>query len=183
MTASQLPPLSALPTRNPSSCASLSVELLDLLDANLPAPPGVTLSVGSGPGLLEALFLERHPYRASGGSFFGVEVASNPPVNRFLPQGHTLVVPGTWAIADKAPTAKALIFVYPRETKLLAEYLSQGTQVETVVLIGPRCDLPEYVGILKVWGDLLQDFETVQIFQRKGLESLDLVEELDISTI
>ncbi|KAJ7107844.1 hypothetical protein C8R44DRAFT_885241 [Mycena epipterygia] len=76
-----LPMLTASASRHPSSYASLSLPLLDLLDAVLPPPSELTLSVGSGTGLLKALskrfesFLQHQPHRSSPDSFLGVEVA------------------------------------------------------------------------------------------------------------
>jgi len=156
----------ASPLRHQSSCASLSLHLLNLLNAVLPHPPSLTLSVGSGPGLLEALLLHQFPSRAAlipieapddhdddddvqpKASFYGVEVKG---VNRFLPNDNVITVPGTWAIAELSKTAEGLLFVYPRQPGLLRSYLGREG-VRVVVWIGPRCDLEEFVRPLEDWG-------------------------------
>ncbi|KAK0620140.1 hypothetical protein B0T14DRAFT_224628 [Immersiella caudata] len=139
-----LPALTSLPTRHPQSCASLSLPLLTLLNSILPRPPALTLSIGSGPGLLEAAFLQQYPERgAAPTSFYGVEVVTapaSPPVNRFLPEQNSLVVSGTWAVAGEAEEAEGLVFVYPRQSGLVARYLGVGKMVTVVVWIGPRCE-------------------------------------------
>ncbi|KAK4188263.1 hypothetical protein QBC35DRAFT_473718 [Podospora australis] len=185
-----LPELSNQPTRYPPSCASLSIPLLHFLHKTLPAPPSLILSIGSGPGLLEALFLQHFPSRSS--SFFGVEVSvpeGKPPVNRFLPEQNALTVNGTWAVLSEEDTeelndaepAKGLLFVYPRQPGLIKEYLHKAaTEVEVVVWIGPRCDEGVFKGVLEAWGDrdhegggqggqmAVEEGEMVAVYRRKG---------------
>ncbi|KAJ7204304.1 hypothetical protein B0H12DRAFT_1035330 [Mycena haematopus] len=178
-----LPRLTASASRHSSSCASLSLPLLDLLDAVLPPPPALTLSVGSGPGLLEALLLQRHPHRSSPLSFLGVDVAqprARPTVNRFLRTVNTALVPGTWAVALEATRAEGLLFVYPRQPALVWAYLARGRseRVRTVVWIGPRCDVAEFGGVMAEWGEEdrgatrgaagVEDGEKVLVFRRRG---------------
>ncbi|KAK0743451.1 hypothetical protein B0T18DRAFT_328817 [Schizothecium vesticola] len=173
-----LPHLTPLPARHPASCASLSLSLLSLLDRVLPAPPSLTLSIGSGPGLLEALFLNAYPARAAIGpiiSLYGVEVASSTTVNRFLPERNALEVAGTWAVAREAEEARGLMFVYPRQKGLIQTYLHKGTGVSVVVWIGPRCDVEEMTEPLRNWGvedgdicgeGLVEDGEAVLVFRK-----------------
>ncbi|KAF8192774.1 hypothetical protein K438DRAFT_1969900 [Mycena galopus ATCC 62051] len=174
-----LPTLTASASRHPSSCASLSLPLLDLLDPVLPPPSGLTLSVGSGTGLLEALFLQRHPHRSSPDSFLGVEVAQDRPINRFLPETNTAVVLGTWAVAsDKVEHAEGLMFIYPRQPALVRAYLARGTRVRTVVWIGPRCDVRDFEDVMGEWGEedqeataggaVVEDGEVVSVFRRRA---------------
>ncbi|KAK3352574.1 hypothetical protein B0T25DRAFT_517819 [Lasiosphaeria hispida] len=175
-----LPTLTPHPTRHPQSCASLSLPLLALLNTTLPPPPALTLSIGSGPGLLEALLLHHHPARAGTdpATFYGVEVAAaeSPPVNRFLPEPNALVVPGTWAVAGEEVLGEAegLVFVYPRQAGLVGRYL-RGGRVRVVVWIGPRCDLEEMTGPLRAWGGVeeevrgfVEEGEAVLVFRRRG---------------
>ncbi|KAF7364311.1 hypothetical protein MSAN_01091100 [Mycena sanguinolenta] len=172
-----LPSLTNSPSRHPSSCASLSLPLLDLLDAALPSPSELTLSVGAGAGLLEALLLQRYPHRASPTSFLGVEITQSRPVNRFLPPENTAVVLGTWAIAPDAERAEGLMFVYPRQPGLVRAYLERGMGVRTVVWIGPRCDVDDFATVLREWGDedqgamaggaVVEDGEMVLVFRRR----------------
>ncbi len=185
----KLPFLANHPTRQPQSCASLSLPLLTLLDAVLPLPPHITLSVGSGPGLLEALLLSHYPSRAAISptiSFYGIEVEVNPgdsnsnpaPVNRFLPEQNALVVHGTWTVADEADEVEGLLFVYPRQRRLIEAYLRRGKHVRVVVWIGPRCDEEEMTGPLREWGEevevtgagLVEEGEVVAVFRRNERE-------------
>jgi hypothetical protein len=152
-----LPELTTTPTRHPHCCASLSLTLLSHLDAILPAPPRLTLSIGSGSGLLEALLLHHHPTRAGiiPISLFGIEVSSSDnaaAVNRFLPEQNATEVPGTWAVSNHVMDATALLFVYPRQTALVKGYLEKATGAEVVVWIGPVADKEEFVGVLEGWG-------------------------------
>jgi len=175
-----LPLITPLPTRHPQSCASLSLPLFALLNEILPPPPSLTLSIGSGPGLLEATFLSVYPHRATTNptSFFGVEVTSpdSRPVNRYLPEQNSLVVSGTWAVAREIKEAEGLVFVYPRQKGLIGTYLERGARVGVVVWIGPRCDEEEMLGPLKEWGaeervegrgELVEAGERVVVFWRR----------------
>lgn len=149
MRPSSLPQPTPFPTRHPSCCASLSLPLLSHLHAVLPPPPAPTLSIGSGTGLLEALLLQQHPCRAA--SLRGVEVAADPPVNRFLPDANADVVPGTWAVAAGVRDAVGLLFVYPRAVRLVRAYVARAAALRVVVWIGPRCDFEEFKGPLEEW--------------------------------
>lgn len=140
MSNTQLPDLQSAapqPIRHQASCASLSFALLQLLNDVLPSPPSLTLSVGSGTGLIEALLLHHFPSRAPHislpqspvdnhsedndgndnkkekvhnhiqGSFYGVEVRNAKSVNRFLPQENMITVPGTWALPGEHILSRA----------------------------------------------------------------------------
>ena len=177
-----VPQLTDRPTRHPQCCASLSLPLLALLDAALPRPPSVTLSVGSGPGLLEALLLACYPSRAGVDpvvSFYGVEVVTPAePVNRFLPSPNAVVVLGTWAVAREADAAEGLLFVYPRQETLIAAYLTRATSARVAVWVGPRCDVGEMTVSLRQWGEededktlqagsAVEEGEAVMVFRRR----------------
>lgn len=176
-----LPPIEIEPTRYPQSCASISLYLFLLLDRFLPLPPKITLSIGSGPGLLEAMFLVASPRRVTDPvSFYGVEVATpegQQPVNRYLPEQNTLVVPGTWAVVagDVLDETEGLLFVYPRSPVLIKEYLDKGKGVKVAIWIGPKCDVDEMTAPLRGWGvdqkvwqseEILEDGEAVMVFKR-----------------
>ncbi|KAK1752216.1 hypothetical protein QBC47DRAFT_390017 [Echria macrotheca] len=179
----QLPELTSRPTRHPQSCASISRPLLSFLNSVLPNPPHLTLSIGSGPGLLEALLLHHHPSRAGTEpvSFLGVEVSttapgSTRPVNRFLPEQNAATVGGTWALAatQAVEEAAGLVFVYPRDGELIRRYLDAGRRVEVVVWVGPRCDLDSMTGPLRDWGvevpvpeGMVEEGEGVVVFRRR----------------
>ncbi len=188
----QLPRLGNSPTRYPASCVSLSANLIDFLNLVLPSPPSVTLSVGSGPGLLEALLLREYRHRADTKSFFGVEVLAQTPVNRYLPEDNLIVVPGTWAVASEAQAAAACIFVYPRQPSLVAEYLNRGTRLRIVIWIGPKGDKNEYYERLSEWGTedhravediALGESEEMVLFRRELSTDASSISPLDISLI
>jgi hypothetical protein len=172
-----LPELIIVPERHAASCASLSLFLLDFLHDALPLPPAATFSVGSGPGLLEALFLQRFPQRAVPGCFYGVEVSTSVggrAVNRFLSEEYTAHVPGTWAVASGTDSVEGLLFVYPRQSQLVRRYIEEGAHVRTVVWIGPKCDVEDFATPLRQWGHevditargLVEDGEAVMLFTR-----------------
>ena len=148
--------------------------------------------MGSGPGLLEALLLHQYPHRADAKSFFGVEVLSQTPVNRYLPEDNLIVVPGTWAVANQAQAAAACIFVYPRQPSLVAEYLSRGARIQTVIWIGPKGDKDEYYERLAEWGTedamavegiALGESEAMVLFRRELSPDASSISPLDISLI
>src|SRR5690348_16040250 len=101
-----LPVLSTKPTMHPGSCLALSAPLLAHLDSVLPASPSLTLSIGRGAGLLEALLLAR------GLRVLGVEVVPSP--NVFLPPSHHEIVHVSRVLHSLADEAVAWMFVYPR---------------------------------------------------------------------
>ncbi|KAK3311815.1 hypothetical protein B0H66DRAFT_251309 [Apodospora peruviana] len=174
------------PVRHQASCVSLSARLLSLLDNVLPEPPALTLSVGSGPGLLEAYLLKHYLLRRS--SLYGVEVAEG--VSRFLAEENMILVPGTWAVAGQAEEAAGLMFVYPRQAELVSSYLEKGgAKLEVVVWIGPRCDEDDFTSVLREWGveheimpslrervngeeedKLVENGEVVVVYRRRELE-------------
>ncbi|KAK3985187.1 hypothetical protein QBC44DRAFT_335603 [Cladorrhinum sp. PSN332] len=188
-----LPPLPpSAPIRLPQSCASISLPLLAFLDETLPQPPFLTLSIGSGPGLLEALFLHHFPKRSN--SFLGVEVATpegKANVNRFLKEENVVVVGGTWAVVDedelleekvhvggKEAEVGGLVFCYPRQTGLVKRYLDgskMGVKLDVVVWIGPRCDEESFGEVFEDWGEreevqedgLVEEGEVVGVYRRR----------------
>jgi hypothetical protein len=102
----------------------------------------LTLSIGSGFGLLEALLLAE-PYHSH---VVGVEV--EPSSNMYLPATHHRVVYGTRFLEPLAAEASAWLFVYPRRVGLIDEYISQfGTgRVKQIVWVGPQADWNDYMG-------------------------------------
>jgi hypothetical protein len=137
-----LPFLSPEPSVHPGCCLALSAPLLVHLSTILPRSPGLTLSIGSGYGLLEALLLGE-PYRCN---IVGVEV--QPSSNRYLPASHHRTVPGTRFLAQVAVESTVWLFVYPRRVALVDEYLATHGEgdVNKVVWIGPTVDWEDYKG-------------------------------------
>lgn len=132
--------LSSSPTRFPDCCLSISTTLLTTLITLLPKKPAFTLSIGSGSGLLEGLLSNFN----AAISVEGVEVASS--VNRYIAEENMHVTGGAWDLYSRARQAKAWMFVYPREPKLVSRYIEiygEG-DVEVIVWLGPKVDWVDY---------------------------------------
>ena len=67
-------------------------------------------------------------------------------INRYIAEEDMNVVGGGWGLYPSAQQAKAWMFVYPRDPKLITKYIdSYGDQaVEMIVWLGPRVDWPDY---------------------------------------
>ncbi|KAF6835273.1 hypothetical protein CPLU01_04353 [Colletotrichum plurivorum] len=175
-----LPQLTDQPQLLPDSCLSLSLPLLAAIHACLPPSPALTLSIGSGTGLVEAL-LESLPNRAYELDLVSVEVAPSP--NRYHAKHRT--VPGTWALEGMARRARAWVFVYPKRVELVGGYMREmfaGEEgPETVVYVGPRRDWEDFrccfegeeVAGIEVWGEERMEgvggrgWECVAVVKRK----------------
>ncbi|GJD04528.1 hypothetical protein CH63R_10770 [Colletotrichum higginsianum IMI 349063] len=146
-----LPQLTNEPQTLPDSCVSLSRPFLRALHALLPPSPHLTLSIGSGTGLVEALLHGLAPPP----NLVSVEVAPSP--NRYHAAHRT--VPGTWALEPLAARARAWVFVYPKQVALVRAYVEAflgrrdaGAEVEVVVYVGPRMDWDDFRGALEEAG-------------------------------
>ncbi|KAI0164560.1 hypothetical protein GGR57DRAFT_203866 [Xylariaceae sp. FL1272] len=145
-----LPILTSEPRRYPGCCLSLSTSLLDTIATQLAATTSthidetspLILSIGSGTGLVEELLqahltqtqitdAESRPWRCE-----GVELSS---VNTHLPEDRINTVRGTWALHPRADDATVLLFVYPREIDLVAQYLEKYMKNSVPVENGDRC--------------------------------------------
>jgi len=135
------------PSHHPDCCVAISRHFLTSLLNLLPSYPALVLSVGSGSGYLEACLL----YLAGSESLnlLGLEVS--PLVNKFLPEEYTVYVHGTYSLYEGAAAAEVLLFVYPREPRLMARYLQQLGQssCQKIIWIGPVQDWPDYEDVLK----------------------------------
>ena len=141
MEMSQLPALADQPLHHPGCCATLSKTLIETLCRLLPAAPHLTLSIGCGTGLLEALLLSCYCTRLS---IQAVEVRHE--LIRYLPKENIQIVKGTWELCALAKEAIAWLWVYPREAALVQMYMDRfgWDTVTLVVWLGPRVDLAEY---------------------------------------
>ncbi|KAK1976649.1 hypothetical protein LZ30DRAFT_785448 [Colletotrichum cereale] len=156
-----LPQLTNEPQTFPDCCLSLSIPLLRALHARLPPAPHLTLSIGSGTGLVEGLLqqtLAPSPQQHAALNLVSVEVAPSP--NRYHAAHRT--VPGTWALDPLAGEARAWVFVYPKQVALVRGYAAafEGGAVETVVYVGPRRDWDDFwaafegfAGDVEVWDE------------------------------
>ncbi|KAJ0164219.1 hypothetical protein CTA2_1509, partial [Colletotrichum tanaceti] len=140
-----LPQLTNEPQTLPDSCVSVSRPFLRALHALLPHSPHLTLSIGSGTGLVEALLHDLAPPPKP--NLVSVEVAPSP--NRFHAAHRT--VPGTWALDPLAARARAWLFVYPKQVALVRAYVEAflgrrdaEAEVDVVVYVGPRMDWDDF---------------------------------------
>ncbi|KAF9701662.1 hypothetical protein EKO04_000339 [Ascochyta lentis] len=137
-----LPPLTDRPTLYSGCCLALSRPLVAHVHSLLPPASALTLSIGSGFGLLEA-YLAAAPYNAN---VVGVEVEPSP--NTHLPATRHCVVHGTRFLEPLAAEASAWLFVYPRRVGLVDEYLAahgrESESVHVIVWIGPQADWHDY---------------------------------------
>ena len=89
-------------------CAGVSRPLIDALIDHLPRCPALTLSIGSGSGLLEALILEASEQNNGQAlNLRGVEVSRD--INKHLPPERLLEVPNTTSLHSEAVIASALM--------------------------------------------------------------------------
>ena len=156
--------LSSSPTRFPDCCLSISNTLLTTLTTLLPKKPAFTLSIGSGPGLLEALLTHSN----ASISVEGVEVAST--VNRYIAEEDMHVAGGAWDLYARAQQAAAWMFVYPRDPRLVSRYIERyaAENVEVVVWLGPRVDWVDYEACFR--GSVFSDVRVL----KAGLEPYEI---------
>ncbi|CAN8097787.1 unnamed protein product [Discula destructiva] len=188
-----LPPLSDEPTRYPDFCLSLSNPLIHSLtkicnEAAAKSSSSLVLSVGSGSGLLEAHLQSLWSSTPSSDLLVhGVEVQTPDrahPVNRYLPEQNYSTVRGTSQLAPDFGNACALLFVYPRDPKLLLRYLQAAKDVnssplQAVVWLGPRADYAPFAGYLQsaletILGDHLT-FSPVEIVEVCGMAEYEMM--------
>ena len=141
----------------------------------LPTELGLTLSIGSGTGLLEALLLD---YQSTI-RLRAVEVSK--AVNKYLPGDLMEIVNGTWDLCKAALDAGSWIFVYPREPGLVKRYAQVYGKGSTkqVIWIGPLADLKEIQDSYlppAIWKEEivmdcgLSDYETMVLWTRTDLK-------------
>ena len=160
----QLPQLDYEPRHYSGCCASLSTKLLETLGKLLPAVPALTLSIGSGTGLLEATLLQQRLAI----SIEGVEVSNG--VNVYLPDDLLHIVNWTGGLCSVARVATTWLFVYPRSMALIDKYIQTFgcLYVQSIVCVVPRAD---YHDLEKI----IPDSWTEKIFEDCGLADWDLL--------
>ncbi|KAJ4416985.1 hypothetical protein N0V82_006434 [Gnomoniopsis sp. IMI 355080] len=188
-----LPPLSIEPKRYSDFCLSISLPLIHSLtgiftEAANKSNSNLILSVGSGSGLLEA-YLQSH-WSATLNcnlSVHGVEIYSEDdarPVNRYLPEQYCDTVKATWQLSPVLHAAAALLFVYPRDVKLVSRYLEavqaqENSPLQAVVWLGPRADFDTFAVCLRAMSNgALQhnvEFGPVEVIETSGLAEYEMM--------
>ncbi|KAF3050834.1 hypothetical protein E8E11_007458 [Didymella keratinophila] len=142
-----LPQLTDKATVYSGCCLALSTPLIAHVHSLLPPTRALTLSIGSGFGLLEALLIAA-PHSSN---IVGVEVAPSP--NTYLPWANHRVVHGTRFHEPLAAEADAWLFVYPRRVGLVTEYLTTygNGAVQKIIWIGPQADWVDYKLCFAEW--------------------------------
>ena len=161
------------PAHLPDCCSSLSVSLLKLLASLLPPGPALTLSIGCGSGLLEALLLYQRPQL----DLKAVEVPTTD--SKYMPVDRLQIVRGCRDLCDFAGDASAWMFIYPRDTWLLREYIEAfgGQRCHLIIWIGPRADQLEGTFFGEMWVKEgmeecgLENYETMALWRRCSINN------------
>ena len=95
-----------MPDHLPACCSSLSLSLTQHLASLLPPDPALTLSVGSGTGLLEALILHQRPTL----DLKAIEVPSTNS-SKYMPVDKMRIVNRYRDLCDLAADASACMFI------------------------------------------------------------------------
>ena len=166
----ELPELTDDPRYYADCCCFLSTVLVDRLANLLPSNPEMTLSIGSGSGLLECLLMmtKKSP------NVHAVEVSES--VNKYIQDERMEVVSGSWALSQLAGDARAWLFVYSRGVQLVERYFRMygDRQVKIVVWIGPLADLKEYssLSLGQEWSfreELVTEVEAMIVWRRENI--------------
>lgn len=150
---------------------------MEHLASLLPPDPALTLSIGSGTGLLEALLRHQRPTL----NLKTVEVPTTN--NKYMPLDRTEIVNGYRDLCRLAADASAWMFIYPRDAWLLRKYVQAfGNQkCELIIWIGPKADLPElgnkFLGETWMKEDVeecgLKEYEIMALWRRNPLHKAD----------
>lgn len=152
-------------------CVAVSRPLIQAVAARLPRSPALVLSIGSGSGFLENLLLEyvTRSHYASPLDLYGVEVPSC--ANKHLPAECLLRVDSTTSLYTDAVFASALLFVYPRQVSLIAQYLNVclGGALESLLWLGHRNDWPDAASLI------CAAFDHVEYYDGPGFVEYELL--------
>lgn len=151
-------------------CVAISRPLIEAIAVHLPPKPSLILSIGSGRGLLEHLLLQYMSAEdATPVDLYGVEVPTC--VNKYLPEGRVLRVASTSTLYADAMFASALLFVYPRQVSLIAQYLDAclNAALEKVLWLGHRSDWPDAEGTVSA------AFSSLEYYSGPGLTDYELL--------
>ncbi len=151
-------------------CPGISKPLVNMLVDRLPQSSALTLSIGCGSGLLEAILL--HAADVDHGkqlNLFGVEVP-DCAITHLTPD-RVLRVPNTMSLHDDAILASTLMFVYPRQAKLIRMYIDAAVDgaLEQLIWLGHRSDWAEAELLL------LAAFSKIQCIDGPGIAAYELL--------
>jgi hypothetical protein len=133
------------PKHHPDCCMAISQSLLHNLANLFPLGPAISvLSIGSGTGLLESMLSQ---ILDDSYDLCGVEVS--PDVNKYLPEQNMFFVGGTWDFCPQASKSHVWMFTYPREPKLITQYLElhDHANLSKIIWLGPKMDWQDYEGV------------------------------------
>lgn len=141
----ELPQLSHIPVQHADCCAALSSTLVAKVAQSLPSAPALTISIGSGSGILEALILRDRPEVC----LQAIEVSHD--INLYLSAENVQIVSGTWDLCALAANSTAWIFVYPREFSLVEKYLQTfgSAAVQLLIFLGPKADISNMEALME----------------------------------
>lgn len=159
------------PAHYADCCVAISRPLVQAIAERLPPSPALILSIGSGSGLLESLLLQQNTTAEGGQSLnlYGVEVPTC--VNKYLPDHRLLRVASTSTLHEDAVMASALIFVYPRQVRLFAQYLDVclNGALDTILWLGHRSDWPDAESLVS------SAFSHVEHYDGPGIAAYELL--------
>lgn len=148
--------LSTDPKHYPNCCLSLSTPLFDMIGNLIVRNVELSnredsfnlLSIGCGTGFFEnalSAYLQQECLLKA--HVEGVETQST--VIPFLAEEFIHRVKGTWDVLDEIQGIHVLLFVYPREGRLVKRYLEQFYNQATIAIwLGPQADWTEHEPIL-----------------------------------
>jgi len=128
--------------KHPDCCLYLSKSLVDAVWEDLPPEPKITLSIGSGSGLLEAILT------APGNKCIEcVELETLREIDKYIAEKAMHYVSGMQSLCERAGHADAWLFVYPRDPALVSRYIERfgNGSVGKIFWLGPRQDWDDLV--------------------------------------
>lgn len=169
--------LSAHPKHDPNCCLGLSTRLFEVLKGILVQRVKERegekiiklMSVGCGTGLFEAELSSYLRQQCLDVCIYGAETQS--ATTTFLSNDLVRRVSGTWDILEDIESAHVLIFVYPRDGRIVRKYLERFCDdITAAIWLGPRADWAEHEVILQDNTFFMQP----QILEDAGLASYEI---------
>lgn len=126
------------------------------------------MTCGGGTGYFEASLLQLS--NDDDLNIVGLEVS--PHVNKYLSEQNFAYVNGTWDLYCGTESPEVLLFVYPREPRLMARYITRfgSTLCKKIVWIGPSLDWSDYESVLKS-----SDFTSITVPRNIGIAGYEML--------